>query len=244
VTRATRAQAQGPDPGFRLSVIIPTLDEAGGIEATLAAAQRARADGAEILVVDGGSRDGTRALAAPLADRVIEAPRGRAAQMNAGAAAASADVLLFLHADTLLPPNAFQAVAAGLTAGREWGRFDVSIAGAAALLPVVAMLMNARSRWSGVATGDQAMFMTRAAFETAGGFPPIPLMEDVALSKALRRRSPPACLRERVVTSGRRWERAGALRTILLMSRLRLAYALGADPHQLARRYGVERTSG
>lgn len=229
---------------MKLSIIIPTLDEAGGIEATLAAAQGARADGAELVVVDGGSRDGTRVLAAPLADRVIEALRGRAAQMNAGAAAASGDTLLFLHADTLLPPDALPAVAAGLASGREWGRFDVSIAGAAALLPAVAMLMNARSRWTGVATGDQAMFMTRAAFEVAGGFPSIPLMEDVALSKALRRRSPPACLRERVVTSGRRWERGGVLRTILLMSRLRLAYAFGADPHQLARRYDVERTSG
>ena len=134
---------------MKLSIVIPTLDEAGGIEATLAAAQRARADGAELLVVDGGSRDGTRALAAPLADRVIEAPRGRAAQMNAGAAAARGDVLLFLHADTLLPPNAFEAVAAGLASGREWGRFDVSIAGAAALLPVVQLLKpyGASSAW-------------------------------------------------------------------------------------------------
>ncbi len=229
---------------MRLSIIIPTLDEAAGIEATLAAAQPARADGAELLVVDGGSGDGTPELSAPRADRVIESVRGRAAQMNAGAGTASGDALLFLHADTVLPPDAVQAVVAGLAAGREWGRFDVSIAGAAALFPVIAMLMNARSRWTGVATGDQAMFMTRAAFDAAGGFPSIPLMEDVALSKALRRRSPPACLRERVVTSGRRWERAGALRTVLLMSRLRLAYAFGADPHQLARRYDVERTSG
>ena len=229
---------------MKLSIIVPALNEAACIEATLAAAQAARLEGAEIVVVDGGSTDATRELAAPLADRVIDAPRGRAAQMNEGARAASGDTLLFLHADTLLPSDVHAVVAAALASGREWGRFDVVIAGAAPMLAVVAMLMNARSRWTGIATGDQAVFATRAAFEAAGGFPEIPLMEDVALSKALRRRSPPACLRARVVTSGRRWERGGMLRTILLMWRLRLAYALGADPHGLARRYGVERTSG
>jgi rSAM/selenodomain-associated transferase 2 len=194
----------------------------------------------EIVIADGGSRDATRSLAAPLADRVIEVPRGRASQMNAGARAATGDALLFLHADTLLPPQAHAAVLGALASGRDWGRFDVSIAGADPLFPVVAMFMNARSRWSGIATGDQAIFATRAAFDAVGGFPDIPLMEDVALSKALRRRCAPACLASHVVTSGRRWERHGTLRTVLLMWRLRLAYALGADPHRLARRYGVE----
>ena len=229
---------------MRLSIVVPTLDEAASIEATLAALQPARRRGAEIVVADGGSRDDTLALALPLADRVIEAPRGRAAQMNAGARLATGEALLFLHADTILPDGADEELLAALATGSEWGRFDVAIAGAHALLPVVAMFMNARSRWTGVATGDQALFATRAAFETAGGFPEIPLMEDVALSKALRRASRPACLRTRVLTSGRRWERRGTLRTILLMWRLRLAYALGADPAALARRYDVERTSG
>jgi rSAM/selenodomain-associated transferase 2 len=227
---------------MRLSIVIPTLEEAAGIEATLAALQGLRTRGAEVIVVDGGSRDATCSVSTPLADRVIEAPRGRAAQMNAGARAAAGGALLFLHADTILPQDADTAVVAALASGHEWGRFDVTITGAAPLLPVVAALMNARSRLSGIATGDQAIFATRAAFEAAGGFPEIPLMEDVALSKALRRRSRPACLRARVVTSGRRWERGGTLRTVLLMWRMRLAYSLGADPQALARRYDVERT--
>jgi rSAM/selenodomain-associated transferase 2 len=229
---------------MKLSIVIPTLDEAGAIEATLAALRPAREHGAEVVVCDGGSRDATRALAAPLADRVIEAPRGRAVQMNAGARAATGEALLFLHADTMLPPEAHEAVVRALGDGYEWGRFDVTIAAADPLLAVVALAMNARSRWTGIATGDQAMFATRAAYDACGGFAEIPLMEDVALSKALRRRSRPACLRSRVVTSARRWERRGTVRTILLMWRLRLAYALGADPRGLARRYDVERTSG
>jgi rSAM/selenodomain-associated transferase 2 len=197
-----------------------------------------------VIVVDGGSRDATCALAAPLADAVLKAPRGRAAQMNAGAAAARGDVLMFLHADTTLPPDAIGTVERAIASGKSWGRFDVTIAGSHPMLTVVAMLMNARSRWSGIATGDQAMFARRETFVAVGGFPEIPLMEDVSLSRALNLVSRPAALRERVVTSGRRWERRGVLRTIFLMWRLRAAYALGADPHRLAHRYEVERTSG
>jgi hypothetical protein len=152
-------------------------------------------------------------------------------------------VLLFLHADTRIPVAAMEAVAGLGPAGPQWGRFDVSIEGGHALFPVVASLMNARSRLTGIATGDQAIFVRRAAFEAAGGFPRIPLMEDVALSKALKKLSPPLCLAERAVTSGRRWQRHGVVRTMFLMWRLRAAYALGADPHRLARRYEVERTS-
>jgi len=220
-----------------LSIIVPALEEAAAIAACLAPLQALRARGVEVIVVDGGSGDATRELAAPLADRVFESPRGRARQMNAGAQAARGEVLLFLHADTLLVPHADALVARAIEGGARWGRFDVAIAGSHPLLRVVACSMNVRSRLSGVATGDQAIFVKRDAFREAGGFPDIPLMEDVALSRALRRAGRPACLRERVVTSGRRWERGGTLRTILLMWRLRLAYAAGADPRSLVHRY-------
>jgi rSAM/selenodomain-associated transferase 2 len=221
-----------------LSIVVPALNEAACIRACLERLQPLRAHGAEIVVADGGSVDATRELAEPLADRVVESPRGRALQMNAGARASRGDVLLFLHADTLLPEGALAAILAGLEhGGAAWGRFDVTITGNNPMLKVVAYFMNARSRLTGIATGDQAIFARRAAFERCGGFPAIPLMEDVAICKALKRVGPPLCLRERVATSGRRWEERGTLRTIVLMWRLRLAYALGADPRNLARRY-------
>ena len=217
-----------------LSIIVPVLNEAAGIARCLEALVPLRAGGHEVIVVDGGSEDRTAAIAATLADRVLVAPRGRARQMNAGAAAAGGDALVFLHADTRLPPEADQLIAAALKEGL-WGRFDVRIESAHPLLRVVACAMNLRSRLTGIATGDQAIFVRRTAF---AGFPEIALMEDIAFSKAMKRRGPPACLRARVTTSGRRWERGGILRTVLLMWRLRLAYFLGASPDELARRYG------
>ncbi len=226
----------------QISIIIPALNEAAGIDATLAALQPLRGRGHDVIVVDGGSDDGTPELAGPLADRVIAAPRGRASQMNAGAAEARGDVVLFLHADTVLPENADRMVLEGLAATRcLWGRFDVHIAGRHPLLPVIGWLMNFRSRMTGVATGDQAIFAWREAFLRAGGFPPIPLMEDVALARALGSLSPPLCLAERVTTSGRRWESRGVLRTIALMWWLRLRYLLGASPDRLAQRYDAPR---
>jgi rSAM/selenodomain-associated transferase 2 len=224
----------------RLSIIVPMLDEAGGIAATLGAL---RPLGAEIIVVDGGSSDGTLAAATPHADRAIVAPRGRARQMNAGAAVASGEVLLFLHADTRLPPGGDQLVLAALDAGARWGRFDVRIAGNSPLFPLIATMMNRRSRLTGIATGDQAIFVHRDLFAAVGGFPDQPLMEDIALSARLRRIGRPACLRARVTTSGRRWEAKGVWRTILLMWSLRLRYFLGAAPEQLARDYGHARES-
>jgi rSAM/selenodomain-associated transferase 2 len=223
---------------LRLSIVVPVLNESAGIAAALGALGAARTSGHEVIVVDGGSTDGTTAAAAPLADRVIAAPRGRASQMNAGAAAACGDVLLFLHADTRLPSDAHAWLGERLDAsGRAWGRFDVRIDGRHPLLAVIAFLMNARSRLTGIATGDQAIFVRRDAFAALGGFPAIALMEDIAFSIEAKRVSRPLCLRERVVTSGRRWESHGVVRTMLLMWWLRLRYFLGASPERLHRRY-------
>ena len=221
-----------------ISVVVPVLDEADTLARSLRPLQTVRGDGVEVIVVDGGSRDRTRCVARPLCDRVLDAPRGRARQMNAGAAAARGGVLLFLHADTRLPCGWVALVRDALGArGREWGRFDVRLDGAHPMLRVVERAMNLRSRLSGIATGDQAIFVTRAVFRKAGGFPDIALMEDVALSRALRTRSRPVCLRAPAITSSRRWECNGIARTIVLMWRLRLEYALGGDPERLARLY-------
>jgi rSAM/selenodomain-associated transferase 2 len=222
----------------RLSVVIPCLDEAAGIVATLDALRPLRERGHEVIVVDAGD-DGTGTLARPRADRVLRAPRGRAVQMNRGAEAATGNVLLFLHADTRLPASADQAIAEGLASTRRaWGRFDVRLSGRRPSLRVIETLMSWRSRLTGIATGDQGIFVTRERFRAVGGYPEIRLMEDIALSRALKRLGPPVCLRERVTTSSRRWERNGVVRTVLLMWWLRLRFFLGADAADLARRYG------
>jgi rSAM/selenodomain-associated transferase 2 len=205
--------------------------------AALEALAPLRSRGHEVIVVDGGSSDGTAELAAPLCDRLMRTQKGRARQMNAGAQAARGDALLFLHADTRLPADADRAVLGALQ-GATWGRFDVRIEGRAWLLRLVACAMNVRSRLTGMATGDQAIFVRRDAF---AGFPEIALMEDVAFSAAMKRRARPVCLRDEVVTSGRRWERGGVLATVLLMWRLRLRYALGVPPERLARDYADRR---
>ena len=225
----------------KLSIIMPVLNEGDGIATALDALADLRTLGTELIVVDAGSDDATVEQAQLRADQVILAPRGRALQMNAGAEKASGDVLLFLHADTRLPAEADRVVLNGLDRSRRaWGRFEVKIDGRSPLLPVVAWLMGLRSRLTGIATGDQAIFVRREAFQAVGGFPPIALMEDIAMCKRLKRLGRPLCLRACVTTSGRRWEKNGVLSTILLMWRLRFAYFLGADPKQLARQYGYE----
>ena len=227
---------------MKISIIVPALNEVEGIAAALAGLASLRKRGHEVIVVDGSSSDGTAALARRAADRVASAPRGRASQMNAGAALAQDEVLLFLHADTRLPENADARILQGLAAsGRAWGRFDVRIEGKSRLLPVIAFFMNLRSRATGIATGDQAIFVRRDAFRRIGGFPPLELMEDIALSRSLKRVSRPLCLADEAVTSGRRWERRGVLRTVLLMGWLRLAFFFGAAPAKLARLYDGER---
>lgn len=235
---AAASSAALPAIPLWLSIIIPVVDEAALLPRTLQRLAPLRRSGAEIIVVDGGSRDASVRAAMALADRVMIAPRGRASQMNAGASAARGQVLLFLHADSVLPPQAEHLIRESFVGWRHaWGHFNVRIAGRHPLLPVVAALTNLRSRLSGIATGDQGMFVLASAFRALGGFPQVALMEDVTLSKRLKRFSQPACLRARILTSGRRWESNGVLRTMVMTWGLRLAHTLGADPALLAERY-------
>jgi rSAM/selenodomain-associated transferase 2 len=223
----------------RVCVVIPALDEGASIGGTVAEAL-AHAD--EVVVADGGSADGTAEIAAAAGATVVRSPRGRALQMNAGAAMAGrCDVLLFLHADCRLPADAGLAIRRAVDAGAEWGRFDVTLDSRRRALACVGMAMNLRSRVTGICTGDQAIFVTRSAWQAVGGYPPIPLMEDVALSARLRRRAWPACLRQRVIVSARRWERHGVLRTILTMWWLRALYWAGTSPRRLHRIYYGDR---
>lgn len=227
---------------MQLSIIIPVLNEAGGLPGLLDHLAPLRACGAEVIVVDGGSGDGSQQIALRAGAQVICTERGRARQMNAGASTAHGEVLLFLHADTMLPLCAGQAIETAIRRSARadevaWGHFAVRIDGRAFMLRVVARLMNWRSRFTGIATGDQAMFMTRRAFEAVGGFPDQPLMEDIEMSKRLLARSRPICLMDRVVTSGRRWEVNGVWRTIWLMWRLRWHYWRGVPASELARSY-------
>ena len=221
---------------MKFSLIVPTLNEASSISAGLAALQPLR-DRAEIIVADGGSSDNTVTLAEKWADRVVRSPKGRARQMNLGAKLATGDVLIFLHADTFLPPDALDRIERQLETSGDWGRFDIQLSGNHFMFKIIAQLMNWRSRLTGIATGDQALFVTKKAFVSAGGFPDIALMEDIALSKALKKISPPVCLKTKVVSSSRKWQQHGIIRTILLMWSLRLQYFFGADPDVLARRY-------
>lgn len=223
---------------YSISIIIPVLNEASTLCSNLPLLYRLLAAGHELIIVDGGSSDGSEQVARQFSDKVLISAPGRAQQMNAGAAAATGDILLFLHIDTLLPESAAQLIINGLrTSGRRWGRFDVKLSGTHPAFVLIAVMMNLRSRLSGVATGDQAMFVERALFVETGGFPDIALMEDVALSKRLRSVGRPLCLSSRVSSSSRRWEQHGILRTIWLMWRLRLEYFLGADPAVLHQRY-------
>jgi rSAM/selenodomain-associated transferase 2 len=227
---------------MQLSIVIPVLNEAASIEAMLLRLASLREEGAELIVVDGGSEDNTALLAAAHADIVLSSARGRALQMHAGVLAASGDALLFLHADTTLLPHAGELIETALRS-HAWGRFDVALDSTHPVYRLIAAMMYFRSRLTSIATGDQAMFMRREFYFAAGGYPPLALMEDIAFCKRARRLSRPACMRERVLTSARRWEKHGVWRTILLMWRLRLAYFLGADPEALALRYGYRRKS-
>ncbi len=228
-----------------LSVIMICLNEGDNVRRSLQALSGWRERGAEIIVVDGGSRDDTIAQVTPLADGVIETPKGRAHQLNAGAAVARGRILMFLHADTLAPTDGDlivqQAIAPPTTlyspTSLAWGRFDVRIQGQSLWLGLVATLMNLRSRLTGIATGDQALFMTREAFDMVGGFAQQPLMEDIEICKQLRQLSKPICLRDKVITAGRRWDTKGVWRTIFLMWSLRWRYWRGESAESIAQDY-------
>ncbi len=224
------------NPSPHLSIVIPVLNEATTLRAQLALLQPLRRQGVEVIVVDGGSRDDSVHIAQPLTDRVLTSPPGRALQMNLGAQHARAPMLLFLHADTQLPGDAVNQITNALNA-RAWGRFDIQLSGRSGWLPIVSWWMNKRSRLTGIATGDQGIFIRADCFKTVGGFPEQPLMEDIELSKRLKRVARPACLSVKVVSSGRRWDQHGALATICLMWRLRYRYWRGVSATQLAKEY-------
>ena len=226
----------------QLSVVIPALNEAGCIRELCTALQPLRSRGHEVILVDGGSDDQTLALGEPLVDRTLCSARGRALQMQAGAAAANGTILWFLHADTGVPDNPDQLILAALENGQtDWGRFDVLLSDKHVVLRSVAYLMNLRSCISGIATGDQGIFVRRSLYEQAGGIPSLPLMEDIALSRALKKHGRPACIRQKLLTSARRWQKHGIARTILTMWGLRLAYFFGISPRHLAKYYATNR---
>ena len=226
----------------QLSVIIPALNEAGCIRELCAALQPLRSRGHEVILVDGGSDDQTLALGKPLVDIMLSSARGRALQMRAGAAAANGTILWFLHADAGVPDNPDQLILEALEYGcKDWGRFDVSLSDRHIVLRSVAYLMNLRSCISAIATGDQGIFVRRSLYEQVGGIPSLPLMEDIALSRALKKHGRPACIRPRLVTSARRWQQHGITRTILIMWGLRFAYFVGISPDYLVKHYAANR---
>ena len=225
---------------MRISVIIPVLNEEKNIAATLQQLRRLNPD--ELIVVDGGSNDRTRDVCRGFGVHLCETPSGRARQMNFGAQRAFGDVLLFLHADTRLPPTAFADIRSALEDRRVvGGRFDLQLDAARPMLELIGFMISLRSRISKVATGDQAIFVRREIFVELGGYPDIPLMEDVAFSRALKRRGAVACLRSRVTTSARRWEQEGVWGTILKMWLLKSLYLAGISPAYLKRYYGDTR---
>ncbi len=231
---------------MKISVIIPVLNEESAISEKLPAMQWVRESGHELIVVDGGSIDDSFRVAQKYTDLVIASSQGRAAQMNAGASIASGDVLLFLHIDTLLPTDGINSILTSLDrdgykgddkVNEAWGRFDVRLSGKHFMFRIIESMMNRRSRMTGIATGDQAIFITRGLFKQIGGYREIPLMEDIEISHRLKKKSRPVCIQNRVITSSRRWESFGIYRTVILMWRLRLSYWLGADPLRLAKQY-------
>lgn len=227
-----------------VSIIIPALNEAQSLPLTLSRLQNLRQQGVEVIVVDGGSTDTTLDVCRGHCDRVIQSARGRARQMNAGAAIAQGEYLLFLHADTLLPEiDSGVCLEQWRKCSVIWGFFPVRLSGRSILLRIIERAMSWRSRLTAVATGDQAIFVKRSSFQELGGFEDLPLMEDIVFSKALRRLGRPQVERVPVVTDSRRWEVRGIVRTVMLMWSLRLLFYLGFSANRLAPWYGVNNLS-
>lgn len=220
-----------------LSIVIPALNESGTIDHCLSHLQSLRDQGVEVIVVDGGSSDDTVALAQSQADVVITSQCGRARQMNTGAALAKRKWLLFLHADSQLPDNLADIMMVWDISRSKWGFFSLRLDGDGLALRIIEWFMNRRSYYTGIGTGDQCQFVQREVFIKIGGFPDIPLMEDIALSKRLKRISRPLFVIPKARTSSRRWRVDGVLKTVLLMWRLRLAYFLGVTPAKLVQKY-------
>jgi rSAM/selenodomain-associated transferase 2 len=222
---------------MKVSIIVPVLNEEETITSALQHLQTYRQQGHEVIIVDGGSDDNTVARTHGLVDKILKSKCGRAFQMNTGAEYASGEVLLFLHADTVLPAKACLLITDIIAKGKEWGRFDVRLSGQSWLFRIIERMMNLRSYLTSIATGDQAIFVRKSLFSKIGAYPEIQLMEDVALCRKLRNRNKPACLKDRVITSSRKWESNGIIRTVIFMWRLRLMYYLGVPADTLARKY-------
>lgn len=222
---------------MKLSIIIPSFNEAQDIKETLQALQGYREAGHEIIIVDGGSRDSTIEFAQSLVDKLLISKPGRALQMNIGAEQSEKDILVFLHADTFLPETADQLIINAMAQGYLWGRFNVRLSGHHFLFRIIETMMNGRSCLTGIATGDQGIFVKREIFEQIGGFPEIKLMEDIELSKNLKKIGKPACIKPRITTSSRKWENNGIVKTVLLMWRLRLQYFFGTSADKLHSKY-------
>ena len=222
---------------MKISIIIPVLNEEINLSRISGHLQSIRQQGHEIIIVDGGSVDNTLAISYEVTDDVIVSKAGRALQMNSGASVASGDVLLFLHADTLLPTNAVQIISDSFQRKNYWGRFDVRLSSSKYVYRLIERLMNLRSCLTSIATGDQAIFVEKNLFNRVGSYPEIALMEDVEISRQLKKISKPVCLKQKVITSSRRWETNGIVATVLLMWKLRLYYFFGVSPDKLSHLY-------